>query len=97
MHHDKTVKLQIAITGVRMLLQYAIRTPYQGLKRGLVVLVVNDFWLVVNGNWASCKILKIVQKSIKSNAVETPLFRGLGSSLVMPWPISRRPKNKVAS
>ena len=30
----------------------------QGLKKGLVVakkLVVNDFWLVVNGDWASCK------------------------------------------
>ena len=30
----------------------------QGLKKGLVVakkLVVNDFWLVVNGDSASCK------------------------------------------
>ena len=30
----------------------------QGLKKGLVVakkLVVSDFWLVVNGDWANCK------------------------------------------
>ena len=29
-----------------------------GATKGLVVgkkLVVNDFWLVVNGDWASCK------------------------------------------
>ena len=32
---------------------------WKGLKRGLVVakkLVVNDFWLVANGDWASSKI-----------------------------------------
>ena len=31
----------------------------QGLKGGLVVakkLVANDLWLVVNGDWASCKL-----------------------------------------
>ena len=32
---------------------------WQGLKGGIVVakkLVVNDFWLVANGDWASSKI-----------------------------------------
>ena len=45
----------------------------QGLKKGLVVakkLVVNDFWLVVNGDLASCKSQTkqqaVPQKRIKS-------------------------------
>ena len=42
----------------------------QGLKKGLVVakkLVVSDFWLVVNGDWASCKSQQAApQKSITS-------------------------------
>jgi len=47
---------------------------FQGLKKGLVVAKKLDYWLIVNGGWASCKYRGLT-KFLKLYFKETAIFK----------------------